>query len=287
MRARCFLLENRKLVGVSHIKGHRRSQKLHRIIGFQKRCLIGDQRISCRVAFVEPVSGEFGDQFENIFSPIALDATLGGTLHEPGPLVVHFLFDFLAHRPAQQIGITQRITGKHLGNLHHLFLIDDYAIGIGNHWNDGLVQEFGILAPMFAGQIFGDVLHRTRPEKRDQGYQVFKIRRRCLDHKVAHAGTFKLKNSNSFATRQHLEGIFVVKRYGCQVDAHTTRLDQLNSALQHGERLQSQNIKLHQTGLLDPFHVELGYQHVRARVAIKRHQISQWPVGNHHPGGVG
>ena len=56
---------------------------------------------------------------------------------------------------------------------------------------------------------------------------------------------------------------------------------------EHGQRLQAEEVELHQAGLLDPFHVELGRRQVGARIAVERHQLVERPVADHDAGGVG
>src|SRR5690606_42053298 len=43
-------------------------------------------------------------------------------------LLIHFLADFLSHGATQKVSFTERIAGKHLCDLHYLFLIDDNAL---------------------------------------------------------------------------------------------------------------------------------------------------------------
>ena len=57
--------------------------------------------------------------------------------------------------------------------------------------------------------------------------------------------------------------------------------------LHHRQRLQAEEVELHQPRLLDPLHVVLGRRHVRARVAVERHQLVQRPVADDDAGGVG
>ena len=57
--------------------------------------------------------------------------------------------------------------------------------------------------------------------------------------------------------------------------------------LQHGERLEAEEVELHQTRLLDPFHVELGHRHDRFRIAVERHHLGERPLADHDAGGVG
>ena len=50
-----------------------------------------------------------------------------------------------------------------------------------------------------------------------------------------------------------------------EIDVDAALLEQLHRDVEHGQRLQAEKVELHQPGLLDPFHVELGHRHVGAR----------------------
>ena len=65
------------------------------------------------------------------------------------------------------------------------------------------------------------------------------------------------------------------------------RATQLHRGLEHGERLQAEEVELHQSRLLDPFHVELGHRQVGFRIAIHRHQFGERPVADHDAGRMG
>ena len=57
--------------------------------------------------------------------------------------------------------------------------------------------------------------------------------------------------------------------------------------LQHRQRLEAEEVELHQPRRLDIFHVELGDRHVRARIAVERDQLVERAVADDHAGGVG
>ena len=57
--------------------------------------------------------------------------------------------------------------------------------------------------------------------------------------------------------------------------------------VQHRQRLEAEEVELHQPRRLDIFHVELGDRHVRARIAIERDELVERAVADHHAGGVG
>src|SRR3546814_7187142 len=73
---------------------------------------------------------ELVDQIEQFVGLVRGDIVGFGTAFDKDrALRVHLGLDLLAHRAAQQIGATERITRQDLRGLHHLFLIDEDAVG--------------------------------------------------------------------------------------------------------------------------------------------------------------
>ena len=97
-----------ELVGIAHVERHGRRQELDRIIRLHVGGLIGDQRISRRVALVEAVFGEALEQVEDRIRLIAFDTALDRAGDETLALRLHLLADLLAHGAAQQIGFAER-----------------------------------------------------------------------------------------------------------------------------------------------------------------------------------
>jgi hypothetical protein len=93
--------------------------------------VIGEQRIGGRVALVEAIAGELVDQVEQFVGLVRLDVRNFLAARHEAQALVHFRLDLLAHRAAQQVGIAQRIARQDLRGLHHLFLIDEDAVGFG------------------------------------------------------------------------------------------------------------------------------------------------------------
>ena len=62
---------------------------------------------------------------------------------------------------------------------------------------------------------------------------------------------------------------------------------QMRDGLGQGrQRLEAEEVELHEARLLHPFHVELGDRHVGARIAVERHEFGQRPVADDDAGGV-
>ena len=86
---------------------------------------------------------------------------------------------------------------------------------------------------------------------------------------------------------QHLVGLLVVVRNVVDVEGRLTQADQLLGLLDHRQRLEAEEVELHQPGLLDIFHVELGGRNVGPRIAVERHQFFQRAVADDDACGVG
>ncbi len=99
------------------------------IMRFQIGGLIGEERVGAGVRFVEAVAREFGHQVEDAFGFFRGDFSRGATGQEFLALRGHFLAFLLAHGAAQNVGFTEGKSGEAIGDLHHLFLIQDDAVG--------------------------------------------------------------------------------------------------------------------------------------------------------------
>ena len=122
-------------------------------------------------------------------------------------LLVHLGADLLAHGAAQKVGFAERIAGQLLRDLHHLFLVDDDALRLGDQMVDLRMDRGDLLLAMLAGIVGRDVLHRARPVERDQRDDVLDAVGLHADQRLAHAGTFHLEHADHLAARQHLVGL--------------------------------------------------------------------------------
>ena len=288
LHAADFLEEGRELVGIGAVERHQAGHEFDRVIGLQKGGAVGDQRIGGGVRFVEAIAGKFSHQLEDIARLGPVDAARFGAFEETGLLLVHLLLFLLAHGAAQQIRLAERIARQDLGDLHHLFLIDDDAIGLLEHALEIGVETINFGAAEFAIDIDVDILHRAGTIERDQSDQILDQIGLHLLQRVAHAGGFQLEHADCVARGQKFECRAVIKLDPFEI-GHIPAggLDILQRAGDHRQGFQAEEVELHQTGRLDPFHVELGGGNIRARVAIKRHQLIERPVTDHDTGGVG
>ena len=215
-----------------------------------------------------------------------VEAALDRAGDEALALLVHLLADLLAHRAAQQIGLAERVAREHLRDLHHLLLVDDHAERLAQDRLELGMDVVGPLGPLLAGAIGRDVRHRPRPVERDERDDVLEPVRPHVDQRAPHAGAFHLEHADRLAARQHRVGLLVIERDAGEIDRDPAPGDQLHREFEHGQRLQPEEVELHETRLLDPFHVELGHGHVRLRIAVERHELAQRPVADDDAGGV-
>ena len=149
------------------------------------------------------------------------------------------------------------------------------------------MQIVRLLLALLAGDVARDVVHRARAVERHDGDDVLDAVGAHLLQDVAHAGAFQLEHAHRVALAQHLVGLGVVVGNVVDVEGRLAHADEVLRLLDHRQRLEAEEVELHQPGLLDIFHVELGGRNVRARVAVERHQFFQRAVADDHAGGMG
>ena len=275
-----------QLFDVAHIERHGRGEELDRMVGLEVGRLVADQRIGGGVALVEAVACELVDLVEDRRSLVLLDAVLLCALDEARALRVHLRLDLLAHGAAQQVGAAERIAAQHLRDLHDLLLVDHDTVGfLQDSFQQGMKVVWFFLA-VLALDVARNVFHRTGPIERHHGDDVLEAVRLHLAQHVAHAVAFKLEHTGAISPGQQLETLTIVERQLGDIDLVAT--DEVAGLLDHRQRLEAEEVELHEPRRLDPLHVELGgWQRLPAvGIAIKRHQRVEWPVADHDTGGM-
>ncbi len=235
----------------------------------------------------EAVGGELRDLLEDRGRELLRHAARDRALDEGLALGVHLGLDLLAHGAAQKVGAAQRVARELAGDLHHLLLVDDDAVGLLQDRLEQRVQILGLLDAVLAVDVARDVVHRPRPIERVHGDDVVEAVRLELAQRIAHAAGFQLEHAGGLAAAQEVEGRRIVERQGRELEPGAALVDQALGQDQEGERGQAEEVELDQARLLDVLHVELGDRHVGARVAVQRHQLVERPVADHDAGGVG
>ena len=241
--------------------------------------------------FVEAVFGEFGAGLEDHFGIALADAALDRAGDEIAALRRHLLLVLLAHGAAQDIGLAEAIAGEIARDLLHLFLIGDDAVGRLQDRLEFRMQIIGALVAELARAIGRNVRHRPRPVERDQHDQVFEAVGPHVDQRPAHALTFHLEDADRLATGPAPRRSWC-RRGGCasrsMLDAPRLT-DQLHGAVSSTVSVvEAEEIELHETGRLDPFHVELSVTGiVRFGVTVEWHELIEGPLTDHDAGGMG
>ncbi len=89
------------VVGVAHLRGQQRRHELNRIMGLKISRLVGQQRVSGGVRFVEAVAGELLHQVEDLDNLLFREAALHCAFDEALALRRHLFSDLLAHGAPQ------------------------------------------------------------------------------------------------------------------------------------------------------------------------------------------
>jgi hypothetical protein len=239
------------------------------------------------VGLVEAIAGELGHQFEDAVRLLFRHGVPGGALDEARLLDVHLLLLLLAHGAAQKVGLPEAVAGQDLGDLHHLFLVDDDPVGLGQHLFQRGVQIVDLGPAEFAVDIGVDHLHRPGPVEGDQGGDLLDGAAAHLAQGVAHALGFQLEHPDRLARGHQLIGRLVVERELVPDRFGPASRQVVARPVQRRQGLEAEEVELDQPRRLDPLHVELAGRDGGARVLIQGHQLDQRPVADDDAGGVG
>ena len=133
---------------------------------------------------------------------------------------------------------------------------------------------------MLAGDVTGNVVHRPGAIERDERDDVLDTVRLEAAERVPHACTFQLEDAHRSTAAQHIVGRLVVERDRGEVDLDPGLAQNFARIVEHGERLEAQQVELHEPGHLGVLHRELCRRHLRARIAIEGHQLAERPVAD-------
>ena len=182
--------------------------------------------------------------------------------------------------------LPEAVAGHRLGDLHHLFLVDHDAVGLGQDVVDDRVWRVPFLA-MLAPAVIGDVGHWAGTIERDGGDKVLEPVGAHLPQRVAHALAFHLEHPAGIASLQHLEGFCVVQGEAVEIDLDVEAFQEVFGATQDCQRGEAEEVEFDQTGLLDMLHRVLRDQEVRFRIAVERDKFNQRAVADDDAGGMG
>ena len=242
------------------------------------------------MGFIEPVPGEFFHQVEDIGRGRFSDAARQCPLDKYRPLLRHLLGLFLAHRPTQQVGTAQGITRQDLGNLHHLLLIQDDAVGRLEDWFKIRVRILDLGATMLAIDKVIDHARLQGPGsiQGHQGDNIFKGIRLQTPNQIFHAARFKLEHRRGLKHLQQFESLAVIERYRVEFDRllGVQLAHRLQSPIDDRQGAQAQEIKFHQTNRFNIILVKMGDQTAAVGLTIKCGKISQGRGRDDHAPGM-
>ena len=144
------------------------------------------------------------------------------------------------------------------------------------------MEIFRRFLAVLAGDIFRDRIHRARAIERDKRDEIVDVVRAHLAQQIAHALTFELEHAHAVAARQHLVRGFVLELDVLGVENDAAALEQFFRLRNHRQRLEAEEVELHQPGLFRVLIVELRHRHFGTRIAIERHDLVERPVADHH-----
>src|ERR1035437_883548 len=209
-------------------------------------------------------------------------------LHEPFALLDHLLELLLAHGAAQQVGVAQRIARQPIGDLHHLLLVDDDAVGLLEQFLQlRQVVLHGAAAPLALDEIVHHAaLNRTGAVQRGERSEVFQAARLVAPQDVAHAARFELEYAAGEALAEDGVSRLVVERqvFGDEVNA-VPLLDKAQRVLDQGESGQAQKVHLEELELIEAVHIELRHDFIAVGL-VERDELLERLGRNHHAGGV-
>ena len=204
-----FFDQGHDLVGVVHIRRQYRGHERRRVVRLQPRGLVRHQAIGGGVGFVEAVTGEFFHQVENVTGQVRIDVVGRATFNEAAALLGHFFGFFLTHGSTQHVRTAEGVTGHDLGNLHHLFLIQDDAVSRRQYRLEAFVLVVRVRIRQFGATVLtvDEVVHharlqRARTEQCHQCDQVFQAVGLELFDQLLHAAGFKLEHRRGFGFLQ-------------------------------------------------------------------------------------
>ena len=250
------------------------------------------------MGFVEAVTGEFLHQVEDVTGKVRIDIVARATFDETATLLGHFLGLFLTHGPTQHVRAAEGVAGHDLGDLHHLFLIQDDAVGRRQYRLEAFVLVIGVRVRQLGAAVLAvdEVVHhaglqRPRTEQGHQCDQVFQAVGLELLDQLLHAAGFKLEHRRGLGLLQQAVGRLVVQRDKGDiqwrfVDLGAVTVDGLQRPVDDRQGPQAEEVELHQAGRLHVVLVELGHQAVAFLVAVDRREVGQLGRRDHHATGV-
>ncbi len=245
--------------GFAGFRGEQCRHELDGIVGLEPRRVIREQSVGGGVRLVEAVSGELLHEVEDLSCRVFWVLVGGGALHEAVALLGHFGCVFLAHGAAKQVGVTERVAGEDVRDLHDLFLVDDDAEGlVQDDFEFGQVVADGAAAPLALDEVVDHAaFDGARAVECVEGGEVFDGVGLVAPEDVAHAAGLELEDAGGEGAMEDLFVCrYVVERHCRHVEIGAGgALDELERVVDDGEGRQAEEVHLEKAHLFDGLHV--------------------------------
>ena len=272
-----------ELVRVALFGREHRGHELDRIVGLQVGGAVREDGVGGGVRLVEAVLGELLQGGEDLLGLLLVDVVGGlGALDEDRALLLHLLADLLAHRAAEHVGAAEGVAGDDAGGFHHLFLVDQDAVGLLGDLLEERVRVFDEAGVVLALDVVRDELHRARTVERDERDDLVDLGDVELAAERLHAAGFELEHADGLRLIEEGEGLGVVEADFLDVEVGQLAVlaDEILGVVDDRERLEAQEVHLQEAELLDGILGILGRQ--VAFLHRHRDDVGERAVGDDH-----
>src|SRR5439155_25154561 len=107
-------------------------------------------------------------------------------------------------------GCAESVARKDLCSLHHLFLVDEHAIGFARDWLQKRMLIFDFHLGMAAADEIRNEVHWAWPIQSDKRCDMLNRTNLEFSAEVAHAAGFKLEYANGVATIENVVSFLVI-----------------------------------------------------------------------------
>ena len=197
------------------------------------------------MGLVEAVFGEFRDEAEDGVGDLRGDVVFrAATGDEAFPLEFHFFRILLAHGAAEEVRVAQRVARQHACGQLDLFLVDDYAVGLGADLFEKRVEVFDLLQALLTLDVIVDELHRAWAVERADGDDVLDRTDIEAFAAICDAPAFHLEHAQCLAAVVDVERGAVVSGNRRDIEAGIRRMDEAHGLLHDREGAQAQEVHL-------------------------------------------
>ena len=279
---------DRDTLGRSHLRGEHRRHVLDRVVRLQVGGVVRDHAIDSGVRAVESVARERLEVLPYLLDHVGVQPVAQASLDELHLLRVELLFDLLADRVAEDVGLGHREAGESLRHGHHVLLVDHHAVrGAQNGFERGVRVGDGLFA-VLAADVRRDVVHRPGTEERDHGHDVFDAVRLEIADVPPHTRGLELEHAGRLTRAQQIERLLVVERDLLAHDAHAARfVDQSERLVEDREVAEPEEVELQNAKLVERLVLVLALDRFGLALrAFQRDEVGQRLPRDHHSGGM-